>query len=222
MACTPVLRAASEIARRRLAAWGRVHHVGKSTCFFQQGDRADEIFLLLEGRVEITSVSADGHRQWHATLEPPQLFGELAVLDGAERPAAARALTPASVWMAPGGALVEFLHDDADASLELLRALAGQVHAFGSLIDDLLFLDLRGRVAKRLLGLVATSFTDLPPDGVSLPAGVTQADLASLAGGSRENVSRILSEMQRAGLVTRQGRRYVLRDVEGLRRLARA
>jgi CRP-like cAMP-binding protein len=49
---------------------------------------------------------------------------------------------------------------------------------------------------------------------------VTHADLASLSGGSRENVTRILSELQRRGLVRKDGRRYVLANVSGLRRLA--
>ena len=53
-----------------------------------------------------------------------------------------------------------------------------------------------------------------------LPAIVTHADLASLCGGSRENVTRMLSEFQRRGLIEREGRRYVLTRVDGLRRLA--
>jgi CRP-like cAMP-binding protein len=75
-------------------------------------------------------------------------------------------------------------------------------------------------VAKRLLQLVGPSLEELPPDGAVLPSVVTHADLASLSGGSRENVTRILSEFHRRGLVERDGRRYVLRDVKGLRRLA--
>jgi CRP-like cAMP-binding protein len=75
-------------------------------------------------------------------------------------------------------------------------------------------------VAKRLLGLVSPSLDDLPDDGAVLPAVVTHADLASLSGGSRENVTRILSDFQRRGLVKRSGRRYVLADISGLQRLA--
>src|SRR5205823_8275762 len=67
------------------------------------------------------------------------------------------------------------------------------------------FLDLKGRVAKRLLQLVTENLDDLPDDGVVVP-GVTQADLASLCGGSRENVTRILKEFERRGLVHRDGR----------------
>ena len=87
-------------------------------------------------------------------------------------------------------------------------------------MEDLLFLDLKGRVAKRLIQLVAPSLDELPDDGVVLPSVVTHADLASLSGGSRENVTRILSEFQRRGLVTRDEKRYVLKNINGLRRLA--
>ncbi len=83
-----------------------------------------------------------------------------------------------------------------------------------------MFLDLKGRVAKRLLQLVSPSLQELPADGTPLPAVVTHVDLASLCGGSRENVTRILSEFQKRGLIERDGRRYVLKNVSGLRRLA--
>jgi CRP/FNR family transcriptional regulator len=87
-------------------------------------------------------------------------------------------------------------------------------------VEDLLHLDLKGRVAKRLLQLVSPSLDELPSDGAALPAIVTPADLASLCGGSRENVTRILSDLQRRGFVERDGRRYVLRKISGLARLA--
>ena len=64
------------------------------------------------------------------------------------------------------------------------------------------------------------SLDELPDDGVVLPSVVTHADLASLSGGSRENVTRILSEFQRRDLVTRDDRRYVLKNIKGLCRLA--
>ena len=60
----------------------------------------------------------------------------------------------------------------------------------------------------------------LPDDGAPVPSIVTHADLASLSGGSRENVTRILSEMQRRGLIDRDGRRFVLRNIGGLAKLA--
>ena len=86
-------------------------------------------------------------------------------------------------------------------------------------MDDLLFLDLKGRVAKRLLQMATPSLDDLPADGRAIPA-VTHADLASLCGGSRENVTRVISEFQRRGLLERDGKRYVLKKVDDLARIA--
>ena len=94
------------------------------------------------------------------------------------------------------------------------------MEAHEAFVDDLLFLDLKGRVAKRLLQLVTPSLDHLPPDGTVLPSVVTHADLASLCGGSRENVTRVLSEFQRRGLINKQGRRFVLAKPVGLAKLA--
>lgn len=207
-------------ALKRLAAVGHVKQYRRSSYLFHQGDEAPDVVVLCEGRVEISSTSPSGDRQLHTVLSPPQLFGELGVLAEQPRGSGAFAVTDCLVLSIPADAFLAFLDDTPPAARAVLRALAQQVQAFGGLIDDLLFLDLRGRVAKRLLGLVTPAFADLPPDGTKVPT-VTQTDLASLAGGSRENVSRILSEFVRRGLLERVGRgQFVLADVEALRRAA--
>jgi CRP-like cAMP-binding protein len=165
-------------------------------------------------------VSATGHRQLLTTLEHPQFFGELGVLGDMRRTATAEALEESTVWAIAGESWLGFLAVHFPATRSLLRALARQIQSAGSFVEDLLFLDLKGRVAKRLLGLVSASLEELPEDGVMLPSVVTHADLASLSGGSRENVTRILSEFQRRGIVDRAGRRYLLKNVKALARLA--
>jgi CRP/FNR family transcriptional regulator, cyclic AMP receptor protein len=220
MRATPLMTETATEAIERLAQAGHPREYRRGTYLFHQDDPAPEVFFLWRGRVEISSTSVTGHRQLHTTLEPPQFFGELGVLGDLQRTATAVAVEDTIVCVIPGEAFVGFLAERPEASRALLQALAQQITAHEALVEDLLFLDLKGRVAKRLLGLVSPSLDDLPPDGAILPAVVTHADLAALAGGSRENVTRILSEFQRRGLVTRQGRRYVLANIAGLRRLA--
>ena len=217
---TPLLEAISRKAVSELARRGASHDFRRGTYLFHQGDDASDVLFLWRGRVEISSLSATGHRQLHTTLEPPQFFAELGVLGDVPRTATALALEDSTVWTVEGDIFLRFLADQPEASRALLKALAREVVEHESLIDDLLFLDLKGRVAKRLLGLVSPSLDDLPPDGAVVPSLVTHADLASLSGGSRENVTRILSDFQRRGLVERVGRRYVLKNIAGLSRLA--
>jgi CRP/FNR family transcriptional regulator, cyclic AMP receptor protein len=220
MAGMPLFQGIDTGAIHELASSGSHRHYRRNTYLFHQGDPSHEIHFLMDGRVEISSLSASGQRMLHTTIDQPQFFGELGLLGGMPRTAAALALEETEVWVTPGQTFQDFLAHEPTASLALLRALARQVSAHEAFVDDLLFLDLKGRVAKRLLQLVSPSLDELPEDGAILPAIVTHADLASLCGGSRENVTRILSDFQRRGLVERDGRRFVLRKISGLARLA--
>jgi CRP-like cAMP-binding protein len=203
----------------QLAGRGSIREYRRGTYLFHQGDEAPDVFFLHDGRVEVSSLSATGHRQLLTTLEGQQFFGELGVLGDLKRTSTAMALVDSEVWVVDGETFAAFISKEPAASRALLRALARQVTAHESLLDDLLFLDLKGRVAKRLLGLVS-DLEELPSDGAVIPSVVTHADLASLCGGSRENVTRILSDFQRRKLIDRDGRRYVLVNVQGLAKLA--
>jgi CRP/FNR family transcriptional regulator/CRP/FNR family cyclic AMP-dependent transcriptional regulator len=191
----------------------------RGTYLCHQGDPADEILFLLDGRVEIGSVSLTGNRVLHATVDTPQFVGELGVLAESDRTASVLTLEDSAVWVAGAEDFLAFLADEPTAARGLMRALARQVEANEAFVDDLLFLDLKGRVAKRLLQMATPSLDDLPDDGRAIPA-ITHADLASLCGGSRENVTRVLSEFQRRGLLERDGKRYVLKKVDGLAKIA--
>ena len=220
MAAAPLFDGADADAISRLADEGTTRRYRRGTYLFHQGDPSPDVFFLIAGRVEISSLSASGHRQLHTTIDQSQFFGELGVLGDMPRTAAALALEETEVWRADADAFVSFLSEEPTAARAILRALARQVQSHEAFVEDLLYLDLKGRVAKRLLQLVSPSLDELPEDGAVVPAIVTHADLASLCGGSRENVTRILSDLQRRGLVERDGRRFVLRKISSLARLA--
>ena len=128
-------------------------------------------------------------------------------------------LDDSDVWTARRRAISStFVDGEPAAARQLLAALARQVQEHQAFADDLLFLDLKGRVAKRLLqmGTLVPRRSARPTAPPS--RAITHADLASLCGGSRENVTRILSDFQRRGLV--QARRPSLRAEEGPAQLA--
>lgn len=190
---------------------GAVRSFRRNTYLFHEGDPAAELYLLHDGQIEIDSTSSAGNRRLVTTLTPPRVFGELAVLGDIERTASALALTDVRVSALRASEFLAVVESDKTVGRSLLRSLARHVAAHESHIDDLLFLDLRGRVAKRLLDLAGAD---------SLTSAITQADLASLCGGSRENVTRILSELQKKGYVEKTGRRYRVLKVERLQKLA--
>ncbi len=195
---------------RAFESQGLARTFKRGTYLFHEGDAAAEVFLLQEGDVEIGSVSPGGSQRLVTTLTPPRVFGELAVLGEMTRTASALALSEVRVSSLKADYFLGVLNKDASVARALLKTLARHLAAHETHIDDLLFLDLRGRVAKRLLDLAGD-------DGIT--NAITQAGLASLCGGSRENVTRILSELQKKGYVEREGRRYRVLNAERLEKL---
>jgi len=220
MGGTPLLERSTKSSIADLAGMGTIRVYRRGTYLFYQGDASSQVFFLWTGRVELSSLSVTGHRQLLTTLEPAQFFGELSIVGEQKRTATAVALEDSVVLVIDGDDFLEFLGKHFEVTRALRRSMARQIQAHDSFVEDLLFLDLKGRVAKRLLQLVSPSLDELPPDGAILPAVVTHQDLASLCGGSRENITRILSEFAQRKLVARDGRRYILKNVTGLRRLA--
>ena len=183
----------------------------RGTYLFHEGDAASEVYLLEDGEVEITSFTMGGHRRLVTTLTPPRMFGEFAVLGDITRTASALALTDVRVSSLRGTAFLSVIESNPDVARDLLRGLARFVASHEDQIEDLLFLDLRGRVAKRILDLAGEA-------GVT--PSITQADLASLCGGSRENVTRTLTELQKRGYIEKTGRRYAVLNRERLEKLS--
>lgn len=219
MAATPIFLGVGKRKVNDLADVGRTRTFRRGTYLCHQGDDADDVYFLVSGRVEISSISPAGTRVLHASVDRPQFIGELGVLGDLPRSADILTLDDSEVWSVDGKVFVDFVTDEPAAARQVLSALARQVQEHQAFVDDLLFLDLRGRVAKRLLQMGTSSLEALPVDGTVIPP-VTHADLASLCGGSRENVSRILSDLQRRGVISRDGHRYTLKKVAALAKLA--
>lgn len=203
-----------------LQTW-RLRRYRTGALIFVQGDRADEVFCVAQGRVIILSTTVHGRNQLYAFLGPGEIFGDLGVLGNMPRSATAESLEDCSIWSVSSEVFLKFVSEQPSVARALLESLARKVVELDTVTEDLLFLDLKGRVAKRLLELMEGSAVTATPDGIVLPWKMSQTQLAALCGGTRENVSRVLSEFQRRGIVERVGRSYVLRDVVALQRLAR-
>ncbi len=219
MASTPILQGVPKKDIARLAAAGTTRRFRRGTYICHQGDPSPDIYFLVEGRIEISSFSPTGARILHATVDTPQFLGELGVLGELPRSADLLALDDSDVWTSPGEEFIGFVTAQPSAAQQLLAALARQIQEHQAFADDLLYLDLKGRVAKRLLQMGTATLEDLPAPGTTVKA-LTHADLASLCGGSRENVTRIITDLQRRGLVKREGQRYVLQKPQQLAKIA--
>ena len=100
--------------------------------------------------------------------------------------------------------------------MSVLATVASRLRETDEMASDLAFLDVGGRLAKKLLDLAATNGVRRR-DGVLLDMSLTQEELANMIGVTRESVNRNLSLFRRIGLIGKEGRRFILRDPQGLR-----
>ncbi len=186
---------------------------------FHQGDPGDSLFVIVEGLVKILVVSEEGEEMVLATLTSPDTFGEVSVVDGGPRSAAAEAVEPTRVLVLTRSAMLDVLRQEPAVMEVLLRCLGRLVRRATEQAADLVFLDLHGRVAKLLLSL-AQGATERAGRESVLDLSLTQTDLARMVGGSRQSVNQILHAFSRRGYIDFQGRKIVLKNPDLLRRRA--
>jgi CRP/FNR family transcriptional regulator len=104
--------------------------------------------------------------------------------------------------------------------MAVLEAVSRRLRETDEMASDLAFLDVAGRLAKKLLELAVTHGVARPAGGTLIDLPITQEELANMIGVTRESVNRNLSDFRRMGLVQNQGRKLIIREPDRLRRRA--
>jgi CRP/FNR family cyclic AMP-dependent transcriptional regulator len=185
----------------------------------RQGEPADHVLVLTAGEVAIVSPVRGGGELVHSIMRAGQLIGELALLNDGRRTAGVRATSPTTAWAIGRDSFWGFLESTPRASSALLRQVAARLAAREALIDDLLSLDVKSRLAKVLLGLADDHGEPDPGGGTQIALHLTHRDLAGMVGASRENVSRALGSFRRRGFIDYDSDAIRLRNEDALRRL---
>lgn len=187
----------------------------KGDIVFHEGDRSDACYVIRSGEVRVTRQHSDGRAIALATLREGEIVGELAMLDGEVRSASIEALTEIELLALSATDMRGLLQRNPAMTAKLVVALTRRVRETNERVASQSFQTVPSRVAGVLGQLVAEDDRPQAVDGVTIR--MTQADLAQLAGTSRESVSRFLAILERAGVV-RVGRgRVTVTDPKRLR-----
>jgi CRP/FNR family transcriptional regulator, cyclic AMP receptor protein len=188
-------------ALERVAAGTRTRRFRRGEVIFHAGDPGDALFILVSGEVKIALPSEEGDEAILATLGPGDVFGELAVLDGAPRSATASALVATEAVILPRDRLRELVATEPAVRDSLLAALAGELRRLTTHVEDLHFLDMTGRLAARLVRLAREAGATASDGAIRLRPTLTQAELASMVGCTRQSVNKLLGQFADDGLV---------------------
>lgn len=194
----------------------RVFRTG--TNIFREGDVGRHLYVILSGEVKIVRSGPAAAEVVFAVLMPGDLFGELALLeDGALRTADAIAVEATECLTLERRALIGFLDSHPERMWHVLRFLCAYIRRKDESFAEVAFLDIHGRVARKLLDL-AGRHGEPVAGGTRIRLRVSQRTLAGMVAASRENVNRALSRFAAHGDISLDGGHITVLDAEALRR----
>jgi CRP/FNR family cyclic AMP-dependent transcriptional regulator len=174
----------------------------KNQVVFSQGDPADSVFYIQDGKVKVTVLSEQGKEAVVAVLGPDEFCGEGCMTGQSRRVATTTAMTECVIMRLEKGAIVRVIHDEpAFSELFISHLLARTIRVEADLVDQL-FNSSEKRLARALL-LLANFGKEGRPE--TIIAKVSQETLAEMIGTTRSHVSRFMNKFRRLGLIDYNG-----------------
>jgi CRP-like cAMP-binding protein len=182
---------------------------------FQQGDPAERIYLLLEGKLRLSQLTPEGQQVILHYVSPGEAFGVIAVLSGSEYPVTAQAVEPCTVRSWSQAAMRGLMEQNPTISLNAIRILAERVQEFQDRLRELATERVERRVARAVIRL-ARQAGRKTPEGVLIDMPLSRQDLAEMTGTTLYTVSRIFSQWESRGLVQSKREQVLIRLPHGL------
>jgi CRP/FNR family cyclic AMP-dependent transcriptional regulator len=189
---------------------------GKGMIIFHKGSPGQTLYIIESGKVRIFTLSESGQEISVNIYGPGDVFGELALLDGLPRSAGAVAMEKTVTLTLHRDDFLRHLEAYPPMARSILEVLSARVRYTTDYAESLAFLDVYGRVAAKLLELADRY--GVQKEGIEIELRLTQAELASWVGASRESVNKVLGAFRQQGLIRIAGRTITILDRRGLKR----
>ncbi len=204
---------AGSLARVERAAAPRRFPAG--AMIFSESECCAGFYIAVEGLVRLYRVNTDGRLHTLSLLRAPATFNEVAAVDGGANPFNAAAVTAVELRIISHEALIGLLASDRALLTNTVQALARLNRDYIERLEDMTFRTIPSRLAR--LFLHEASYAGQIAE---LPSQLTQEEIASILGTTREVVGRALRGLLNAGLLRKHGRSFTIVDREGLHALA--
>ncbi len=182
---------------------------------FNEDEECAGFHVVVDGLVRIYRVNAEGRLHTLSLLRPPSTFNEVAAVDGRHNPFNAVAVTNAEVLVISHQNLLNLMSSERTLMSNTVQALAHLNREYIERLEDMTFRTIPSRLAK--LFLHETTYADQISE---TPSQLTQEEMASILGTTREVVGRALRGLLNAGLLRKKGRYVYVIDRDGLEHLA--
>jgi CRP-like cAMP-binding protein len=185
------------------------------TTVFREGDDSDTCYVVRSGHARALREHTDGRQITLATFGPGDIFGELALFDDERRSATIEAIDDLEVLAILGRDMRRLMERHGQIAVKLATALGRRLRAANERLARQSFQTVQSRVAAVLSQLVEQAQAE-GAGARDVPITATQADLAKLAGSSRESASRFLAVLERAHVISQGRGRLTVHDPAAL------
>lgn len=190
----------------------------KKAILFHQEDAADAVFIVKSGRLRITSYQEDGAEKQLYIAEKGALVGESSCLNGTVHQSSAVAIVDSLVWKVPAAELMETMERDWELTRRVISLLCRKKDVYYRQILDLSFKQATHRIASQLVNL-CRQYGKKHEKGVRISIHFTQQDIAGIVNASRVTVGNVFNMFIDQGLLTREGKYFIVTDLEALQEL---
>ena len=203
-----------------LAARGTTIILEEGQSLFLEGDEAEGFYVVRSGGLKASRLSAEGAEQLLAVFSAGDSIGEMAMFDDEPRSATITALRTSSLLHWPKATFFRFADENTTFYRHLLAVMAKRLRDTNDALAARDFLPLAGQLARTMLRL-GEGFGKETDDGtIRISHKLTQAELAGMIGASRENVSRVINDWKRKGVIAREEGYYRLVNEDALHELS--
>jgi CRP-like cAMP-binding protein len=215
-----IFRDLDETLLGRLARLSQTHRLAKGTLLFHQGEEGDALYGVAEGLIRIWVSGDSGKELTLQLLEPGDVFGEIALLDGLPRSASAEAVDDSLLVMVKRDAFLPLLEAESGLARHVIELICERLRDSTNRASDFAFLGLPTRLARKLLQLAIAHGHDEPDGAVRIALKLSQSELAQMLGVTREAVNKQLKAWTQDGLVLHEHGQIVIRGRKRLIRIA--
>jgi CRP/FNR family transcriptional regulator len=213
----PVFETLAAEDLERVAAVAVPRRFDAQRVIFREGDSSDTCYVVRSGHARAVLEHPDGRTITLAHFGPGDIFGELAMFDDERRSATVETLDEVHAVAVLGSDMRRLLREHPDLAVKLVTSLGRRLREANDRLTRQSFQTVQSRVAVVLSELVEQARQEGAGQRDVLVT-ITQADVAQLAGSSRESASRFLAVLERAGLVTQGRGRITVHEPEALTR----
>lgn len=186
---------------------------------FRKGAEGSQLYVVVQGRLKCSTAGEEGKELVLRIMDPGEVLGDIALLDGNPRSATVTALDAAELLVIQRRDLLPFLRTHPDVAIKLLEAAAERVRRLSTLLEDTQFLNLPSRLARKLLAL-SDAYGVEADGGTQIELRLSQQDLGEMVGTTRESINKQLRTWTDEGVLTHENRVLTIRNEEVLEDLA--